>query len=177
MRPEQFATRWIRFATWGRGSRANRARSMAVTAALAAVAAIGLSMAGGMGGAAQPADPVRQRQDLMKNNQEQLRLLTGMSRGQVPFDANRARAALQTVAQNAERIPALFPPGSQQGKTDALPVIWERKADFDARANKLEQDAKAAQGAITDPASLQPALQRVGQNCTGCHDVYRRKDS
>jgi cytochrome c556 len=100
-----------------------------------------------------------------------------MSRGQIPFDATWAKTALQTIEQNARQIPVLFPSGSQQGKTDALPVIWDRKADFDARATKLEKDAKAAQRVITDQASLQPAVQRVGQNCGGCHGTYRRKET
>lgn len=141
------------------------------------IAAVSVSMAGGFGVLAQQGDPIRQRQDLMKSNQEQVRLLTGMSRGQIPFDATRAKTALQTIEQNARQIPVLFPTGSQQGKTEALPVIWERKADFDARATKLEQDAKAAQSVITDQASLQPAVQRVGQNCGGCHETYRRKET
>ncbi|MBM1169637.1 c-type cytochrome [Microvirga arabica] len=134
-------------------------------------------MLSGLGVLAQQSDPIRQRQNLMKNNQEQMRALTGMARGQAPFNAATAQAALQRIEQNARQVPALFPTGSQQGKTDALPVIWERKADFDARAVKLEQDAKTAQTGITDQASLQAAVQRVGQNCGGCHETYRRKES
>jgi cytochrome c556 len=141
------------------------------------IAAVGVLTLSGLAVLAQQGDPIRQRQDLMKNNQEQVRTLTGMSRGQVPFNAAAAQAALQRVEQNAHQIPALFPAGSQQGKTAALPVIWEHKADFDARASKLEQDAKAAQAGITDQASLQPAIQRVGQNCGGCHETYRRKET
>jgi len=142
-----------------------------------AMVAAGVLMASGLTVLAQQSDPIRQRQNLMKSNQEQLRLLTGMSRGQVPFDAARARSALETIEQNARQIPALFPASSQQGRTDALPTIWERKADFDARAVKLGQDAQAAQAAITDQAGLQAAIQRVGQNCGGCHEAYRRKES
>jgi len=141
------------------------------------IAALGMLIAGGVGVLAQSGDPIVQRQDLMKNNQEQMRTLTGMSRGQVPFNAATAQAAFQRLEQNARQIPALFPAGSTQGKTAALPAIWERKADFDARAMKLEQDAKAVQAGITDQASLQAAIQRVGQGCGGCHDAYRRKDS
>jgi len=136
-----------------------------------------LAMASGFGVLAQQGDPIRQRQDLMKSNQEQMRLLTGMVRGQAPFNAAAAQAALQRVEQNARVIPTLFPAGSHEGKTDALPAIWERKADFDARAAKLGQDAGATQSAVTDQASLQVAVQRVGQNCGGCHDTYRKKQS
>jgi cytochrome c556 len=141
------------------------------------LAALGVLVASGLAVLAQSSDPIRQRQDLMKNNQEQVRTLTGMARGQAPFNAAAAQAAFQRIEQNARQIPSLFPPGSHQGKTDALPVVWERKADFDARAAKLEQDAKAVQGAITDQASLQPAIQRVGQNCGGCHETYRKKET
>ena len=141
----------------------------------AIIAAAGVVIASGV--LAQSGDPITQRQNLMKNNQEQVRTLTGMSRGQVPFNAATAQAALQQIGQNAQQTPALFPPGSHQGKTAALPVIWERKADFDARATKLQQDARAAQAGITDQASLQAAVQRVGQNCGGCHEAYRRKET
>jgi len=141
------------------------------------IAAAGVMIASGVGVLAQSGDPITQRQNLMKNNQEQVRTLTGMARGQVPFTAAAAQAALQRIEQNAQQIPPLFPAGTHQGKTAALPVIWERKADFDARATKLEQDAKAAQAGITDQASLQAAVQRVGQNCGGCHEAYRRKET
>ncbi len=142
-----------------------------------AIAAASILIVAGFGVMAQQGDPVSQRQTLMKNNQDQVRLLTGMVRGQTPFDATRAQAALQTLERNAQQIPALFPPGSQQGKTAALPAIWERKADFDAHAAKLAQDAKAAQTDITDQAGLQAVIQRVGQNCGGCHETYRKKES
>ena len=140
-------------------------------------AALTVLIASGLGVLAQSGDPITQRQNLMKNNQDQMRTLTGMSRGQVPFNAATAQAAFQRVAQNAQQIPALFPAGSHQGKTAALPAVWERKADFDAHAAKLEQDAKAAQAGITDQASLQAAIQQVGQSCGGCHNTYRRKES
>jgi cytochrome c556 len=141
------------------------------------VAALGMLIAGGAGVLAQSGDPISQRQNLMKNNQDQMRTLTGMSRGQVPFNAATAQAAFQRLEQNAKQIPALFPAGSTQGKTAALPAIWERKADFDAHATKFEQDAKAVQAGITDQAGLQAAIQRVGQSCGSCHDAYRRKES
>lgn len=141
------------------------------------IVATGVSMLSGVAVLAQQGDPIRQRQDLMKDNQNQVRALTGMVRGQIPFNAATAQAHLQRIEQHAQQIPGLFPAGSQQGKTDALPAIWEQKADFDARAAKLAQDAKAAQSAITDQASLQAAVQRVGQNCGGCHQTYRKKQS
>jgi cytochrome c556 len=144
-----------------------------------AIAAAGLLVLSGLEVLAQqedPKDPIHQRQELMKNNQEQMRALTGMSRGQVPFNVAMAQAALQQIEQNARLIPSLFLAGSEQGSTAALPIILERKADFDARAAKLEQDAKAALAGVSSQASLQAAIQQIGQNCGACHETYRRKE-
>src|SRR5690349_9159021 len=94
------------------------------------IAAMGVLILSGLSGLAQQGDPIQQRQNLMKSNQEQARLLTGMARGQTPFNAASAQAAFARIEQNAQQIPTLFPAGSQQGKTAALPVIWERKDDF-----------------------------------------------
>jgi cytochrome c556 len=140
------------------------------------IAIVSAAMVSGAVMAQQP-DVIRQRQDLMKNNQESLRPLLGMSRGQAPFDATTVQASLRRVEQNAKQIPSLFPENSRTGKTNALPLIWEHKADFDARAVKLEQDARSAQTKAVDQASLRAELQAIGQNCGGCHDTYRRKEA
>ena len=140
-----------------------------------AIAAASVMMSG-FGVLAQQGDVIEQRKNLMKNNQEQVRTLSGIARGQAPFNAATTQAAFQRLEQNARQTPTLFPAGSHQGKTAALPVIWERKADFDSRAAKLEQDARTVQASVTDQASLQAAVQRVGQNCGGCHETYRRKE-
>lgn len=139
------------------------------------IACVFVLMAAGTAVLAQQGDPIRQRQALMKNNQDQVRALTAMARGQTAFDQATAQRGLQAIEQNARQIPALFPPNSTQGDTRALPAIWERKSDFDARAMKLAQDSNAAQTMARDPASLQTQLQAIGQVCGGCHEMYRRR--
>jgi cytochrome c556 len=139
---------------------------------MVALACIALST--GTAVMAQQSEPIRQRQALMKNNQEQMRTLTGIARGQVPFDANVVQTAMQRLEQNATQIPPLFPPNSQSGETAALPVIWQQKADFDTKAMKLAQDAKTGVTRVTNPATLQAELQALGQNCGSCHQVYRK---
>ncbi|KLK93827.1 hypothetical protein AA309_07245 [Microvirga vignae] len=144
-----------------------------------ALAAIGLVVLSGIDVLAQQmdsTDAIHQRKELMKDNQEQMQALTGMSRGQVPFNIATAQAALQQIEQNARQIPSLFLSHQERGPTAALPVIWERKADFDARAAKLERDVTDALARISDLGSLQVAIQQVGQNCGGCHETFRRKE-
>jgi cytochrome c556 len=139
------------------------------------VALAGVLMTGGAAVMAQQSDPIRQRQALMKNNQEQARTLTGIARGQAPFDLMVVQTALRAIDQNAKQIPSLFPPGTHTGETNALPTIWERKIDFDAHAVKLAQDAEAALARVTNQGTLQTELLVIGQDCGECHERYRKR--
>ncbi len=65
------------------------------------------------------------------------------------------QTALKAYIETAEKAPALFPPGSDKGKTHALPAIWQNKSDFEARFAKFGEDAKAAMASIKDEATLQ----------------------
>ena len=60
-------------------------------------------------------------------------------------------------------------------RCEALPVIWEKKKDFDDRFAKLVADAKAAQTAITDEKSFKAKFPDVAGNCGGCHKIYREQ--
>src|SRR5688572_16010996 len=61
------------------------------------IASLGVLITSALGVIAQSGDPITQRQNLMKNNQEQMRTLTGMARGQAPFNAATAQAAFQRL--------------------------------------------------------------------------------
>jgi len=142
----------------------------------AVIVLAGLVALSEMEGMAQQDSVIRERQELMKDNQEQMRALTGMVRRQAPFSIATAQAALQQIGQNARQIPSLFLADQEPGPTAALPIVWERKDDFDARAAKLERSAVDALTRISDLEELQAAIQRIGQNCSGCHEIYRRKE-
>ena len=97
------------------------------------------------------------------------------------LEGNRNSAAIQNEADRiremAVRIPQWFPPGSDAKPTDALPAIWRRWTDFQARATQLEQEstklvAVAASGDIKNTAVQ---FRVVGQTCSACHADYRHK--
>jgi len=136
-----------------------------------AVAAVGVTVA------IAQANPVQQRKALMKTNGEQERIVIDMVQAKRPFDLEDAKKALATFAEAGEKAPALFPDGSKDGDTAALPAVWENKADFTARFAKLASDSKAAIGAINDIDSLKVQLTEVRQNCIGCHRTYRKRAS
>ena len=134
------------------------------------VTALGVSVALADG------DPIKQRRALMKANGDATKTVVGMLKG-APFDLEAVKKALSTYEDAATKAPALFPDDSKTGDTNALPAIWENKADFEARFAKLDADAKAASAAIVDQASFKATIPGVLKNCGGCHEQYRAKKS
>ena len=137
---------------------------------------VGLVTVVGLGAALADGDPIKQRRDLMKANGDATKTVVGMMKG-APFDLAVVRTALKNYADAAAKAPALFPDDSKTGDTNALPAIWENKADFDARFTKLANDVDAASTAIVDEASFKATMPGVLKNCGGCHEQYRAKKS
>lgn len=97
-----------------------------------------------------------------------------MVRGEIPFDAAKVKAHLKTLSDGAKKLPGLFPDNSKTGgETQALPVIWEKKAEFTAIFAKLDTDAAAADKAITSLDTLKTEWPKVTANCGACHKVFR----
>ena len=132
------------------------------------VTALGVSVALADG------DPIKQRRALMKANGDATKTVVGMLKG-APFDLEAVKKALSTYEDAATKAPALFPDDSKTGDTNALPAIWENKADFEARFAKFDADAKAASASIVDQASFKVTIPGVLKNCGGCHEQYRAK--
>ncbi|EQB13219.1 c-type cytochrome [Novosphingobium lindaniclasticum] len=87
-------------------------------------------------------------------------------------------ASATSIQTDAGEIVGLFPKGSgkESGeKTEALPVIWDKPAEFKAAADRLATAAgklKAAAGA-RDAAAAKLAMGEIGGSCKGCHDTFR----
>ena len=88
--------------------------------------------------------------------------------GDIAYHAEALAASLQDVA-------SLFPEGSDFGETEALPAVWEKRADFE----KVSADAKAAADELLravgsgDRAAMGNAFKGVGGQCKACHDDFR----
>jgi cytochrome c556 len=124
---------------------------------------------------AQNLDVIKQRRTAMKANASAAGELVKINKGELPFDIAKIQASLKAIEEQAAKLKDLFPEDAKTGgDTAALPAIWEKKADFSARLEKLVADAKAAEGAIKDEASFKLELPKVVGNCGGCHKEYRR---
>jgi cytochrome c556 len=114
------------------------------------------------------------RQDVMKQQGAQMRVLTPMMRGEQPYNMAANKQAAEVLVTTAKAIPGAFGPGTEGG--NALPAIWTAKADFDAKAKALE-DAATRLAAANDEAAFKAAFPAVGQACGGCHQPYRKPQS
>ncbi|MDB5546359.1 MAG: cytochrome [Hyphomicrobiales bacterium] len=119
-------------------------------------------------------DPIAERQQVMKKNNQEIRTLTNMLKGAAPFELDKVQATLKGTAADYKKVAALFPATSQTGgETRALPKIWTDKPAFDASMAKLISAAESAQVAIKDEASFKTEFPKVSAACDACHDTYR----
>ena len=103
--------------------------------------------------------------------------LDAMADGKRPYDKDAAGKAADWVANLSEVPRHFFGEGTDKvGETRARPEIWQKRADFDAKMDKMVDEAKKLpQAARTDLASLKKAVEATGDACGACHDDYRRK--
>lgn len=81
-----------------------------------------------------------------------------------------------TVAdQSLQRLPGLFPLGSAQGDTKALPRIWAEPDRFasvyDAATARMQELVAAAAQADRDVFGA--AVGRMAAACGNCHSAFR----
>jgi cytochrome c556 len=120
-------------------------------------------------------DPVKQREDLMKQNEEGAKTAVAMMRGQRPFDGKAVDAAFAQWADTAQKLPGLFPEGSKTGGDNrASPKIWVNKKDFDAKAAAFGKAvAENRAKAVGSVDGLKAAIPAIGDACDNCHKDYR----
>jgi cytochrome c556 len=120
-------------------------------------------------------DSVKEREHLMKQNDEHAKVVVQMMRGQRPFDSKAVDAAFAQWAETAQKLPSLFPDNAKTGGDNrASPKIWENKKDFEAKAaefGKAVADNRAK--AVTSLDGLRAAIPLVGKACDDCHKPYR----
>jgi cytochrome c556 len=121
-------------------------------------------------------DLAAEREPAMKKVGSAFGTVNRMNRGQAPFDGAAAAEAFSTIATNTKHFATLFPADAKPAGR-SLPSIWEKKADFDARLEKLASSAAAAATeSAKGEAEFKAAFATVGPQCSSCHEVYRGKE-
>ena len=96
-------------------------------------------------------------------------------------DVAAMQAAAASLPVESAGMEDWFPEGTgpEAGvKTEALPVIWEDRADFEEKlANfRAASDELAAIAPGGDVDAIGAAFKKVGGTCKSCHDKFREDD-
>jgi cytochrome c556 len=124
---------------------------------------------------AQNLNVIKERKESMKAVGAGAGVGGKIMKGEEKFDLAKVQASLKTYQEQAAKQKGLYGDDAKTGgETEALPAIWEKKADFLAKFDKLAADAKAGAEAIKDEASFKTEWPKVMANCGGCHKEYRK---
>ena len=122
-------------------------------------------------------NPVAERQATMKHVGAAMKDGSGFVTGKTAWDPAKVKAIMAGVSADAKTLKGLYPAGSDKDpKSEALPKIWENKADFEKKLADMGAAATAA-GNAADAAAFRPAYVKLGGTCKSCHDVYRKAQS
>jgi len=125
----------------------------------------------------QAAAATATRQGLFKILSYNMGAISGMARGTVAFDAAIAERNANRIAMLAPMIPELFVNDTRafEVTTEALPIIWDDKAQFEDKAANLiaaaETFAAVARGG--DQREITAAVRPFGATCGNCHETFR----
>lgn len=119
-------------------------------------------------------DSIKARQQLMKDQGAAMKAIGDKLKA---GDTNIAANA-QTLKETSQRIPSLFPEGSLNPKVSrAKPEIWQKRADFEGNAKRLNDKAGQLEAMAKGGANAQALGAAVGDigrtTCTTCHDAFR----
>ena len=137
-----------------------------LVAALATLAAAQSAM--------KSADPVPDRQRLMKLVGANWADIQAKVKASNP-DAVAVNA--ETIAVMATHIPALFPEGSLTDKSNAKPEIWQKWSEFQAAAQNLEAMSEKLRDAsrAKDAAGVEAMVKEFGAKACGTwHTPFRK---
>lgn len=124
----------------------------------------------------KPEDQVKQRRSAYAVIGYNFGSLGAMAQDKKPYNKDEAMRNAALVAALSDYPRQFFGDGTDKVEgTKAKPEIWQKRADFDAKMDKMITAAKALPQAAGDPAALKKAVADTGAACKACHDDYRAK--
>ena len=109
-----------------------------------------------------------------KNYSTAKRVQTFATKGEL----DKAKTLMLEMSENYKTLVNYFPDNSKEGfKTEALPIIWENKDEFNALMNKSSNDMIKLTSLIEDTENgdeVRAVLTKMmWNNCKACHSKFR----
>ena len=142
-----------------------------LTALLATLVAVNIARA-----ETSAENQIKYRQAVMGSMAAHIEVLSMMAFNKIaPNDFYQSHA--DALASATAELEFLFPEGSGQGETEALPAIWENPDDFNTARLNAEQAFAALRDAVAsgDSKAVVGAFAAAGKSCKGCHEDYREE--
>ena len=88
---------------------------------------------------------------------------------------DKAKSLMIKMSENYKTLLEYFPDNSKEGfKTEALPLIWENKKEFNDLMKKSSDDMIKLTSLIEDSEDIRATLtQMMWSNCKACHSRFR----
>ena len=119
---------------------------------------------------------VKERMMLMKDISKSMKEIAAMMKGEVDYDSEKMSSLASIIAsKGGEQITKLFPNGSLDETTEALPSIWQDWAKFKAVSGQLEITANELKAMSGNQFDAMDPFQKLAQTCGACHRSFRQK--
>ena len=88
---------------------------------------------------------------------------------------DKAKSLMIKMSENYKNLLEYFPENSKEGfKTEALPLIWENKKEFNDLMKKASNDMVKLSSLFEDADDVRATLtQMMWSNCKACHSRFR----
>ena len=115
---------------------------------------------------------IEKRQKAMKDNSADVKAIKGAVESK---DYATIETKAKDIMGTADKIPSLFPKGSDKGKTKATAAIWEKSDEFAKQAKNLSKASGelASAAKSKDDAAVAAKFKAVGEVCSSCHKEFR----
>lgn len=124
----------------------------------------------------KPEDQIKQRRSGYAVMGYNFASLGAMAQDKKPYNKDEAVRNAELVATLSDYMRGFFGEGTDKGETKAKPEIWQKRADFDSKMDKMITEAKKLPAAArADLPALKAAVAEAGKACKACHDDYRAK--
>ena len=124
----------------------------------------------------KPEDQIKQRRAGYAVMGHNFASLSNMAQEKKPYNRDEAIRNAELVSALCDYMKNFFGEGTDKGETKAKPEVWQKRADFDDKMEKMIVEAhKLPAAARADLPTLKKAVADAGKACKACHDDYRAK--
>lgn len=122
---------------------------------------------------------IKQRMDQMGSLKDAMKMIGEMLKADAePKEKIVNEAAALIKAASGSHLVMLFPEGSLKAPSEATEAVWQKRAEFEALARRLEEGGNAlAQSATGTRQDVVGAFTALSETCKSCHEQFRMKSN